>query len=199
MSSLRNQRRTEFPQKVKAAALKRCMRDGVPFCESCPVQLNARTGAFFDHKQPDGLGGDTCAGRQIECLDGWWFPCPSCSPARAELQELAHKQDLRDRLTKGEIEISRLQEANRLALRLADERAKEASELRAERAWKPIETAPKDKMFIWAYRLDGEWRLGLAYRNVSGRWSDAYASDAPRHATHWAPLPSPPVASTERP
>ena len=162
MSSLRNQRRAEFPQKVKAAALKRCMRDGVPFCESCPVQLNARTGAFFDHKQPDGLGGDTCAGRQIECLDGRWFPCPSCSPARAELQELAHKQDLRDRLTKGEIEISRLQEANRLALRLADERAKEASELRAERAWKPIETAPKDEMFIWAYRLDGEWRLGLA-------------------------------------
>jgi len=199
MSSLRNQRRTEFPQKVKAAALKRCMRDGVPFCESCPVQLNARTGAFFDHKQPDGLGGDTCAGRQIECLDGWWFPCPSCSPARAELQELAHKQDLRDRLTKGEIEISRLQEANRLALRLADERAKEASELRAERAWKPIETAPKDEMFIWAYRLDGEWRLGLAYRNVSGRWSDAYASDAPRHVTHWAPLPSSPVTSTERP
>ena len=142
----------------------------------------------------------TCAGRrQIECLDGRSFPSPTCSPARTELQELAHKLDLRDRLTKAEIEISRLQAANRLASRLADERPKEANELRAERAWKPIETAPKDEMFVWAYRLDGEWRLGLAYRNVSGVWSDAYASDAPRHATNWAPLPSPAVTSTERP
>ncbi len=58
--------------------------------------------------------------------------------------------------------------------------------------WKPIETAPKDEMFIWTYRLDGKWRTGLAYRNVSGGWSDAYGGDAPRHATHWAPMPPPP-------
>lgn len=59
--------------------------------------------------------------------------------------------------------------------------------------WQPIETAPKAQMFIWAAPKDGgKWGLGLAYRNVSGGWSDAYGSDAPEHATHWMPLPSPP-------
>lgn len=63
---------------------------------------------------------------------------------------------------------------------------------RARDGWFPIETAPKDEMFIWAYRREGKWSIGLAYRNVSGGWSCAYGSDAPKHATHWAPLPSPP-------
>jgi len=61
-----------------------------------------------------------------------------------------------------------------------------------EDKWQPIETAPKDEMFIWAYRRDSRWSIGLAYRNVSGGWSCAYGSDAPRHATHWCPLPAPP-------
>lgn len=60
-------------------------------------------------------------------------------------------------------------------------------------AWQPISTAPKDKMFIWvAPNGPDKWSLGLAYRNVSGGWSDAYGSDAPAKATLWAPLPEPP-------
>ena len=59
--------------------------------------------------------------------------------------------------------------------------------------WQPIETAPKDKMFIWAApNGPGKWSIGLAYQNVSGGWSDAYGSDASARATLWAPLPSPP-------
>ena len=59
--------------------------------------------------------------------------------------------------------------------------------------WQPIETAPKNEMFIWAApKGKGRWSLGLAYRNVSGGWSDAYGSDAPERATHWMPLPEPP-------
>lgn len=59
--------------------------------------------------------------------------------------------------------------------------------------WRPIETAPKDEMFIWAApNGKGKWSLGLAYRNVSGGWSDAYGGDAPKRATRWTPLPEPP-------
>jgi hypothetical protein len=59
--------------------------------------------------------------------------------------------------------------------------------------WKPIDTAPRDEMFIWAYRREGRWLVGLAYRNVSGGWSDAYGNEsAPERATHWAPMPAPP-------
>lgn len=59
--------------------------------------------------------------------------------------------------------------------------------------WQSINTAPKDEMFIWAYRSDDKWRIGLAYRNVTGGWSDAYGDrEAPSYATHWAPMPDPP-------
>ncbi len=59
--------------------------------------------------------------------------------------------------------------------------------------WQPIETAPKDGMFIYAMPKDDKWGIGLAYRNVSGGWSCAYGDrEAPRKATHWMPLPEPP-------
>jgi len=66
--------------------------------------------------------------------------------------------------------------------------------LQALLEWHPIETAPKDKMFIWARsKGDGKFALGLAYQNVSGGWSDAYGDrDAPREATLWAHLPPAP-------
>ena len=65
--------------------------------------------------------------------------------------------------------------------------------------WQPIETAPKNEMFIWATpKGEGKWSLGLAYRNVSGGWSDAYGGDAPRHATRWHRLPAPPVKEEEK-
>lgn len=51
---------------------------------------------------------------------------------------------------------------------------------------------PKDEMFIWAY-WDGKWKVGLAYHNISGGWSDSYGDrSAPARATHWAPMPDPP-------
>ncbi len=65
--------------------------------------------------------------------------------------------------------------------------------------WQPIETAPKDEMFIWAYRREGKWSIGLAYRNVSGGWSDAYGDpSAPKYATHWHPMPEPPASPHPR-
>jgi hypothetical protein len=65
--------------------------------------------------------------------------------------------------------------------------------------WKPIKTAPKDEMFIWARpKGDGKWGIGLAYRNVSGGWSDAYGDGSvPSSATHWHRLPSPPSQPQE--
>ena len=63
--------------------------------------------------------------------------------------------------------------------------------------WRDIETAPKDRMFIWAWFSEGRWKIGLAYQNVSGKWSDAYALDAPQYATHWTDLPAPPSRDAE--
>jgi hypothetical protein len=62
------------------------------------------------------------------------------------------------------------------------------------REWHPIKTAPKNEMFIWAYRHANKgWSIGLAYRNVMSGWSDAYGDqEAPAKATHWASLPDPP-------
>lgn len=61
-----------------------------------------------------------------------------------------------------------------------------------EQVWQPISSAPPLGMFIWAApKPGGGWSLGLAYRNVSGGWSDAYGSDAPSRATHWTNLPDP--------
>ena len=47
--------RTEFKKSVRFAALKRCMRDGVPYCEGCG--LSAERGVEYDHALADGLGG----------------------------------------------------------------------------------------------------------------------------------------------
>jgi|SRR5690606_2198354 len=64
--------------------------------------------------------------------------------------------------------------------------------------WQPIDTAPKDEMFIWTYKkFDGKWSIGLAYQNVSGTFSDVYGyrhgyRDINKKATHWQPLPEPP-------
>jgi hypothetical protein len=63
--------------------------------------------------------------------------------------------------------------------------------------WRPIATAPKSEMFIWAYwkRETSSWSVGLAYNNVSGTFSDAYGLPAiNQKATHWHPMPEPPHA-----
>jgi 5-methylcytosine-specific restriction protein A len=56
--------RKEFPARVKAAALKRCMDDkGIPHCEGIihgvPCRIELRAGiTHYDHDTPDGLGGE---------------------------------------------------------------------------------------------------------------------------------------------
>ena len=47
--------RTEFKKSVRFAALKRCMKNGVPYCEGCG--LSAERGVEYDHALADGLGG----------------------------------------------------------------------------------------------------------------------------------------------
>jgi hypothetical protein len=63
--------------------------------------------------------------------------------------------------------------------------------------WMPIETAPKDQsMFIWGYWKGDRFSIGLSYLSVSGENLDAYGGgDVSRFATHWMPLPPPPVQS----
>lgn len=69
--------------------------------------------------------------------------------------------------------------------------------LKASHQWRPIESAPKGEMFIWAApRQGGKWGLGLAYWTVSGPWRDAYGAPS-LDATHWMPLPEPPASVSE--
>lgn len=77
--------RKEFPARVKAAALKRCMDEkGIPRCEAvieihidgmpingkCRKELRAGD-CFYDHAQPDGLGGEPT-------LENCMVLCGSC-------------------------------------------------------------------------------------------------------------------------
>ena len=57
VSSLRSIKRIEFPLSVRKKALVRCCRDGVPHCEGCGIEINARTGIIYEHVIPAGLGG----------------------------------------------------------------------------------------------------------------------------------------------
>ncbi|SRR5713101_6234755 len=59
--------------------------------------------------------------------------------------------------------------------------------------WRPIESAPKDEMFIYYWPRDGKRCIGLAYRTVSGEWRDSEGNWNVRiEPTHWLPLPAPP-------
>lgn len=58
MSSLRGIERMEFPLSVRKKAFVRCCRDGVPHCEGCGIEINARTGISYEHVIPAGLGGE---------------------------------------------------------------------------------------------------------------------------------------------
>ena len=50
--------RKEFPRRVKALAFKRCCdAAGIPHCQGCGIIITAGN-LFFDHIQPDGLGGE---------------------------------------------------------------------------------------------------------------------------------------------
>jgi len=70
------------------------------------------------------------------------------------------------------------------------------AELEAEREWRPIETAPRDTLFLgWLLLADG-WFAGpgIGWIGVAGRWIRADHPRDTRHPTHWMPMPAPPEA-----
>ena len=79
MVSLRGEERTEFSQKVRKAAFRRCCKEcrvegvanipGVPQCEGCGNELRSG-GIFYEHMDPDGLGGEpTLENCQVRCTN----------------------------------------------------------------------------------------------------------------------------------
>lgn len=103
-------------------------------------------------------------------------------------------------------EIERLQDAKRRALQVADERAKDAVDLRSQLAskqWQPIGTAPKNaiEIILLIPRRGKGWPT---MRAVIGHWADGGGEEQPRFRgwfydtgydyaqledpTHWLPL-----------
>jgi hypothetical protein len=80
MTSLRGHNRTEFPQKVRKAAFRRCCQhDGVPKCEAPGCGQMIRAGHLrFEHLQPDGLQGEPT----LENCGAW---CDVCSTAKDKI------------------------------------------------------------------------------------------------------------------
>jgi hypothetical protein len=96
-------------------------------------------------------------------------------------------------------EIERLRAELSHALKILTDRENEITRLRAERAWQPIETAPKEEAEpVLLYKPD-EGRFG-EYLLVGywGEWPGegecwiACAGYNLRPPTHWQPLPAPP-------
>ena len=82
------------------------------------------------------------------------------------------------------------------------ERVVEAFNLPIPLVWEEdMAKVPTDEMFVWGEPkqrgLKFGWGLGLAYRNVSGGWSDAYGAPV-RNAKIWCRLPEPPNAVNKR-
>lgn len=64
--------------------------------------------------------------------------------------------------------------------------------------WQPIETAPKDGTWIWAYWPeaifeDRQCPAVWEYHVDGYRWTDPADSKEFVQPTHWMPLPAPPV------
>ena len=70
-------RRTEFPAKVRVAALERC--GGC--CEECGVSIRPGNGPQYDHIIPDALGGEAT-------LDNCAVLCRSCHGAKTAKQDV---------------------------------------------------------------------------------------------------------------
>lgn len=81
MSSPRGLSRQEFTTRTKGLALKRCMRDGVPHCEGCGIEINARTGPIFEHDAPAMLGGDNS-------LENCKVHCKSCASIKTASEDV---------------------------------------------------------------------------------------------------------------
>lgn len=131
---------------------------------------------------------------------------------RAYLKMVSHAEQLERELaamTKRADEMERLKEHNaQLFYRIE----RELADLKAQHAWRPIETAPKDGASVWI--LCGKDRVCSAQWKVvpfvgtgwfccvpccSG-WafgSDTFIHGKDDQPTHWQPLPEPPKGSAE--
>ena len=90
----------------------------------------------------------------------------------------------------------------RLRATLAERDAENAA-LKAEREWRPIESAPFDT-WVYLYRVGSKWlRCGIRSRLYgSSRWFYGTAHEAAHYGqsgddapTHWQPLPPAPEAT----
>ena len=70
--------------------------------------------------------------------------------------------------------------------------ADEVERLRAEVAWQPIETAPKDRWFIGL--VEGANAATLTWGVADREWVDDYGDH--HDPTHWVPLP--PMSRSEQ-
>lgn len=93
--SMRGEKRTEFPQKVRKLAFARCCREckvagvanipGVPQCEHCGNELKSGN-VEYEHLVPDGLGGDPT----LENCGVWCrVPCSSVKTAKVDIPRMA--------------------------------------------------------------------------------------------------------------
>ena len=64
MSSLRGIKWMEFPLSVRKKAFVRCCRDGVPHCEGCGIEINARTGIMSTSSRPASAANRRGSGRR---------------------------------------------------------------------------------------------------------------------------------------
>ena len=81
MSNLRGIKRMAFPLSVRKKAFVWCCRDGVPHCEGCGIEINARTGIIYEHVIPAGLGGEpTQVWQKIDAIRAKQASKPKHSP-----------------------------------------------------------------------------------------------------------------------
>ncbi len=68
MTSLRGEKRTNFPQSVRKKAFARCCINAVPHCEGCGIEV--RSGGFiYEHITADGLQGEpTLENCKVHCM-----------------------------------------------------------------------------------------------------------------------------------
>ena len=62
------------------------------------------------------------------------------------------------------------------------------------RVWQPIETAPKDGAWVLAYGRDISITDYPAVIFWDDGWQSAGRNEKPFRATHWMPLPAPPLS-----
>lgn len=58
--------------------------------------------------------------------------------------------------------------------------------------WKPIESAPQDGSWFWAWSLSQLAVIKVQYRQKERFWYDT--NHCSREVTHWMPLPTPPAS-----